>query len=130
MTKYNAVGWFEIYVDNMAEAKEFYQQVFQVELIPLSNPGIDATPSLEMWGFPIDDKAPGASGAIAKMDGVSPGGTGTVVYFGCEDCSVEEARVAECGGHVMRSKFSIGEHGFISMCTDPAGNMIGLHSMK
>lgn len=28
----------------------------------------------------------------------------------------------------MRSKFSIGEHGCVSIVTDTEGNMIGLHS--
>ena len=126
----NAVGWFEIYVDDIEKGKDFYQKVFQVELSSLTNPGIEATPGLEMWGFPQDFEKPGASGAICKMPGITPGGMGSHVYFNCEDCAVEEARVAEFGGKVMKSKFSIGEHGFISMCTDPAGNMIGLHSMK
>ena len=30
----------------------------------------------------------------------------------------------------LESKFSIGEHGFIALVTDPDGNMIGLHSMR
>ena len=37
----NIVGWFEIYVDDIEKGKEFYQKVFQTELKPLSNPGID-----------------------------------------------------------------------------------------
>ncbi len=126
----NMVGWFEIYVDDIEKGKQFYQSVFKTELKPLSNPGIDSTPGLEMWGFPDNYETYGASGAICKMDGVSPGGMGTLVYFSCEDCSVEEARISEFGGQVLKPKMSIGEHGFISMCKDPAGNMIGLHSQK
>ena len=126
----NPIGWFEIYVDDINKAKDFYQKVFATELKPLSNPGIDATPGLEMWAFPHNFDAYGASGAIAKMEGVSPGGMGTLVYFSCEDCAIEEARVLEAGGKVMKPKLSLGEHGFMSMCMDPAGNMIGLHSMK
>jgi len=126
----NLIGWFEIYVDNIDTAKSFYQKVFQVELTPLHNPGIDSTPSLEMWGFPSNMDKYGASGAIAKMDGISSGGTGTLVYFSCDDCSIEESRIIENGGKVFKSKHSIGEHGFIAICMDPAGNTIGLHSMK
>ncbi len=63
----NPVGWFEIYVSDMARAKRFYEGVFQVELAQLSNPGITATPGLEMWSFPGDMTAPGCGGAIAKM---------------------------------------------------------------
>ena len=64
------------------------------------------------------------------MPGIQPGGTGTLVYFACEDCSIEEGRVAKAGGKVLKSKLSLGDYGFMSMCQDPAGNMIGLHSMK
>ena len=126
----NPVGWFEIYVDDIDKAKEFYQNVFQTELQALSNPGIDATPGLQMWSFPQDFSGFGASGAICKMEGVTPGGMGTLVYFSCEDCAVEEARGSEFGGKVMRTKLSLGDYGFMSMCQEPAGNMIGLHSMK
>ena len=64
------------------------------------------------------------------MQGVPSGGNSTIVYFTCEDCSVEESRVAAAGGSVQRSKMSIGEYGFVSLVTDTEGNMIGLHSMK
>lgn len=124
------IGWFEIYVDDIHKAKDFYQKVFQTELKPLVNPGTEATPGLEMWSFPQDFEKYGASGAICKMEGVKPGGMGTLVYFSCEDCAVEESRIAENGGKVMKPKLSLGEYGFMSMCQDPAGNMIGLHSMK
>lgn len=34
----NPVGWFEIYVNDMDRAKQFYQQVFQVTLTKLDSP--------------------------------------------------------------------------------------------
>jgi predicted enzyme related to lactoylglutathione lyase len=64
------------------------------------------------------------------MDGGSSGGNSTLVYFGCDDCAVEEARVASAGGRVERPKMSIGEYGFISLVVDTEGNMIGLYSMS
>ena len=129
MNNRNPVGWFEIYVDDLEKAKRFYQDVFQTELSRVTPPGADES-GLEMWQFPQSFESYGASGAICKMNGVTPGGMGTHVYFSCDDCSVEEARIVEAGGKVMKPKFSIGDYGFIAMCTDPAGNMIGLHSMK
>src|SRR6266436_2570919 len=62
--------------------------------------------------------------------GCSSGGNSTLVYFGCEDCSVEEGRVAKSGGSIHKKKFSIGRYGFISLAVDTEGNMFGLHSMK
>ena len=64
------------------------------------------------------------------MDGFPSGGNSTLVYFNCEDCAVEAARVAGAGGRVQRDKMSIGEYGFIALCFDTEGNMFGLHSMK
>ncbi len=121
---HNPVGWFEIYVQDMARAKAFYEKTLAVELSELKMPG------LEMWTFPMQENVQGASGAIVKMDGIPSGGNSTMVYFSCEDCAVEEARVAQNGGSVFKEKFSIGEHGFISLVTDTEGNMIGLHSRK
>ena len=34
----NPVGWFEIYVNDMARAKAFYQALFAIELSTLANP--------------------------------------------------------------------------------------------
>jgi predicted enzyme related to lactoylglutathione lyase len=52
------------------------------------------------------------------------------VYFSCEDCAVEEARVAENGWTVHQSKMSIGEHGYVTMVRDTEWNMIWLHSQQ
>jgi uncharacterized protein len=37
--------------------------------------------------------------------------------------------VSAAGGSIVRPKFSIGEHGSVSIITDTEGNMIGLHSV-
>ncbi len=52
-----------------------------------------------------------------------------VAYFSCDGCAVEEARVPAAGGSIVRPKFSIGDHGFVSIITDSEGNMVGLHSV-
>jgi predicted enzyme related to lactoylglutathione lyase len=88
------------------------------------------TPDLEMWAFPMDRSSIGASGSLVKMDGVTPGRSGTLVYFACEDCAVEEARALDAGGRVQRPKMSIGEYGFIALVLDTEGNLVGLHSMR
>ena len=72
----------------------------------------------------------GCGGALVKMEGFTHHGNSTIVYFSCADCAVEQGRVAESGGSVQRSKFAIGEYGFISLVFDTGGNMIGLHSMQ
>lgn len=120
----NPVGWFEIYVQDMPRAKAFYQAVLAIELQELG--GMD----MQMWAFPMQDNASGASGALVKMDGCPSGGNSTVVYFICTDCATEAARAAAHGGQVVREKFSIGPYGFVALVLDTEGNMIGLHSMQ
>jgi predicted enzyme related to lactoylglutathione lyase len=120
----NPVIWFEIYVQDMARAKAFYEGVFQLKLERLNNP------TVEMWSFPMAMDKVGAGGALTKMDGVPSGGNSTLVYFSCADCAVEAASAAAHGGQVQRAKFSIGEYGFIALVADTEGNMIGLHSTK
>ncbi|GAB4212065.1 MAG: VOC family protein [Synechococcales cyanobacterium] len=120
----NPVCWVEIYVQDMQRAKVFYEGVLGISLAPLPYP------DMEMWMFPMGDNAPGASGALVHMPGVSSGGSGTLVYFACDDCAVEEARVAQFGGHVQQPKMSIGEYGFISLVLDPDGNRLGLFSQR
>jgi len=122
----NPISWFEIYVQDMPRARRFYETVFQVPLRQLNAP----MDELEMWAFPSDMEGYGASGALVKIAGCPSGGNSTLVYFHCEDCAVEEARVLPAGGQLHRSKLAIGEFGFITLAIDPEGNMIGLHSMR
>jgi predicted enzyme related to lactoylglutathione lyase len=131
--KPNPVAWFEIYVQDMERAKTFYEAVFQETLAPLpAPPAPEEAPhegEMEMWSFPMAEEGYGAPGALVRMQGIPSGGSGTVVYFSCEDCAVEAARAAEHGGRIFRAKMPIGEYGFIALVNDTEGNMIGLHSM-
>ena len=123
----NPVAWFEIYVEEMARARKFYETVLAVSLEKLNDPN---DPTVEMSAFPSNMEGYGATGALVKMEGFSSGGNSTLVYFSCDDCSVEESRVVKAGGKIQQSKMAIGEHGFISLAVDSEGNMFGLHSQK
>lgn len=63
------------------------------------------------------------------MEGMPSGGNSTLVYFSCPDCSPVAQRAAASSGAIVRDKFSIGDYGFIALCTDTEGNTFGLHSM-
>src|ERR1044071_147385 len=78
----NPVGWFEIYVRDMPRAKAFYEAVLDVELKQL-----EATAGIsEMWALPMYRDAPGAAGALVRMEGgPAGGGTSTIVYFTSDD---------------------------------------------
>ena len=120
----NPVGWFEIYVQDMARAKSFYEAMLGVELSRMDSPGMD------MMTFPMQREGSGATGALVKMPGFSSGANSVLIYFVCEDCAKEAARAAKAGGRIQKNKTAIGEHGFISLVIDTEGNMVGLHSMK
>ena len=117
----NPVGWFEIYVQDMPRARAFYEAVFGVTFEVISS----TVP--EMLGFPGRKDVYGSPGSLVRMPGVGSGGNGTLVYFSCEDCSVEASRVAAAGGRVEREKMAIGDYGFIALVIDTEGNRIGLH---
>jgi uncharacterized protein len=126
MTKANAIGWFDIYVTDMARSVTFYEQVFQQKMEQIGDP----TGETQMMSFPIDMQLYGAGGALVKSSYARPGAGGTLVYFSVEDCATEQSRVAAAGGKVIRPKFSIGEFGWVTLCEDTEGNMFGLSSMK
>lgn len=136
--KINPVVWFEIYVENMARAKAFYEATLDVklEMMPPPTDEMSKEANMEMWSFPMSKDSetamttPGANGMLVKMEGYKPGGGGTLVYFGCEDCGVTAARAAKNGGRICNEKMTIGEYGFIALVHDTEGNMIGLHSMQ
>jgi uncharacterized protein len=122
----NAIRWFEIYVQDMARARRFYETVFDVKLERLGPVDQD----LEMWAFPTTPDGSGAGGALVRTPGMASTPGGTMVYFGCEDCAVEAGRVVSAGGRIQREKLSIGEYGHIVLAIDTEGNLIGLHSMS
>ena len=130
--KYNAVGWFEIYVQDIEKARKFYEEVFRVKLKNLADPNSGDDSNMKMAAFPMEEngKAPGASGALVQMEGFKSGGNSTIVYFSSIDCAVEEARVEAAGGRVQTPKSAIGEHGFITIFYDVDDNMVGIHSMN
>ena len=125
--KFNPVVWFEIYVADMERASKFYETVLQISLTDMTDP---TDTSLQMRSFPGEISNGGASGSLVQMKDAQVGGANVIIYFGCEDCAVEQGRIESAGGKICQPKFAIGEFGFIAIVMDTEGNTIGLHSMK
>lgn len=119
----NPVGWFEIYVQDMARARSFYETVFQTSLTRLESP-------VELWAFAMQPGGYGAAGALALIEGCQSGDNSVLVYFSCDDCAVQAERAVAAGGRIHKAKMAIGQYGFIALVLDSEGNMIGLHSMR
>jgi predicted enzyme related to lactoylglutathione lyase len=111
----------------MDRAQKFYETVLGTKLQNMDDPN-DST--VQMKVFDDDYTSHGASGALVKGDYCKPGPGGTTVYFACEDCAVETARVEKADGKIIKQKFSIGEHGFVSLIMDTEGNIVGLYSTQ
>ena len=126
----NVICWFEIYVDDLERAKKFYAAVLGTAFHDL--PSLAGSEDFKMSCFSNSENQ-GVSGALVQMKAArinNPANTSTVVYFPCNDCSVEESRVEKAGGKVHCPKMSIGEHGFITLCIDTENNTFGLYSMQ
>ncbi len=125
MNKNNPVGWFEIYVEDINRAKGFYQNVLQTsDFITLLDE------QTKMVAFPFDETKPNISGALVQTSSMKPCIGGTVVYFSCNDCAEEESRIEINGGTLLKSKFNVGNYGFVCLAKDTEGNLIGFHSMQ
>jgi predicted enzyme related to lactoylglutathione lyase len=94
MQKPNAVGWFDLYVDDLKRATTFYEAVFQRRLAPIGDP----TGETVMHSFPADMGAYGAGGALVRSPHGRPGPGGTLADV-CYDRSSPSA--SSVGSHCV-----------------------------
>jgi len=122
----NAISWFEIPTTDLNRARQFYEDIFGIELIPLD------TPNLKMRMFPIDDPITGIGGALTYAEGFyKPSSTdGPLIYLNANpDVQIVLDKVEAAGGKVVVPKTEISpEHGHMAVFIDSEGNRIALHS--
>ena len=121
----NPVIWFDIYTQDLQRAKSFYEKVFLFTLIEEPTDG-----SFQAYRFPGGMPGFGYMGALMYHPMRKPSSEGTIVYFECEDCEQQSNLALLHGGQVFKSKWSIGDEGFVAIIGDTEGNAIGLHSFK
>lgn len=122
----NMIAWFEIPANDVARAKQFYEKLFEIEMVDL-----DMGEGLEMAMFPGDQTS--VSGAICKyQDWYVPSHQGPLIYLNCEeDLQPYQDRVESLGGKVLMPKKMISEeHGFMAIIEDIEGNRVALYSLK
>lgn len=126
----NIICWFEIYVDDIDRAKKFYSKVLNIQFSDAHT--IEDSGDYKMSFF-SDPENQGVNGALVQTEdsrSINKAHNSTMVYFPCEDCSIEEAKVENAGGKIISPKMNLGEFGFCTICLDSEGNTFGLHSMK
>lgn len=132
MKERHAVGWFEIYVEDLQRAKEFYEKVFDTKL---ENQSMGSAGEFAL--FPHANKdLPGAAGALFKDNSGKnkPSNKGTMVYFTAMsgDIKNELERVEKAGGKIIQDKTKIpgGDWGFMGIIEDTEGNHVAVHSTQ
>ncbi|KGR76660.1 VOC family protein [Ureibacillus sinduriensis] len=118
---------FEIHVDDMERAKNFYGEVFDW--------------TFEDWtdyaGMPYfgavtgDDGKLGINGALIKRQGASPEPNQSVNSFVCtlgvDDYDATEKKILENGGKVALPKYALPQMAWQGYYIDTEGNIFGIH---
>ena len=118
----NPVNWFEIPVNDLERAKQFYETVFGLQL------SLNEMGPMKMAWFPMSEGGGGATGTLMQSEGYTPSHAGTLVYFSVTDIEGTLDKVNANGGKTLLPKTSIGEHGYIAHFQDCEGNRVALHS--
>jgi uncharacterized protein len=123
----NAISWFEIPTKDLDRAQKFYEEIFQLKMIPLD------LPNIRMRMFPLDDMQTGVGGALCHAEGFyNPSlNDGPLIYLNANpDVKIILDRIESAGGRVIVPKTEISpEYGFMGIFVDTEGNRIGLHSI-
>jgi uncharacterized protein len=118
----NPVGYFEIPVNDLDRAVNFYGKIFGYEF---DRSTVDGN---EMAWFPIHEGESGISGALAQGESYIPSAKGARIYFNTDNIEDVLAKVNLAGGKTLYPKTSIGELGWVAEFEDSEGNCIALHS--
>ncbi len=124
--KVNIINWFEVYVNDIARAKKFYETIFEIKMDQMEMNG------MQMAFFPMEQTGGKVSGSLVQHEMRKPSEQGAMLYFNCNpDMTATLARIEAAGGKVTMPKTPIGDNmGFMAFFKDSEGNGQGLHSMQ
>ncbi|MGY6036912.1 VOC family protein [Aeromonas sp. AE23HZ002T15] len=114
---------FEIPVRDLERAIRFYERVFELALERVT---IDGN---EMALFPLDDEAPGCSGALARGESYVPSLDGTRIYLRVDDIALTMSRALGAGAEVLYPVTRVSETIRVAEFKDTEGNRIALQEM-
>jgi uncharacterized protein len=123
----NAISWFEIPTTNINRAQQFYETIFNFNMVSID------LPNIKMRMFPLTDTQNGIGGALVDSGGFhKPSLTeGPLIYLNANpDVQVVLDKVIAAGGSIMVPKTQISEEfGYMAVFTDTEGNRMALHSI-
>jgi predicted enzyme related to lactoylglutathione lyase len=124
MTKTNPVIYFEIPVNDLNRAENFYRNVFGFSF---EREIID---HYEMTLFPFEDTRSGISGALAKGDVYKPSKEGVIIYFRTANIDHTLQKVLAQNGTILYPKTINENYGFIvAEFQDSEGNRIAIQEI-
>jgi predicted enzyme related to lactoylglutathione lyase len=126
MTFKNAISWFEIPTVDLDRAQKFYEEIFDIKMIPLD------MPQLQMRMFPIEDPMNIGGALCLHPDFYKPSAdAGPLVYLnGNPDVQLILDKIEAAGGEIIVPKTEISpEYGHMAVFIDTEGNRIALHSI-
>ena len=118
----NLVSYFEIPVNNLERAIDFYEFVFDCTLEKTNIHGN------EMATFPYDKNAPHITGALAKGPSYVPSKQGARVYFSVPNIDEVLEKVQSRGSDVLFEKTSVGNECWVAEFEDCEGNCIAIYA--
>lgn len=129
MSAQHRVVWFEIPVNDIHRARDFYRQALQMDIEPVQ-PCPSGVEDLSMAVFSSADGA--VSGALVKSALNQPSAQGTIAYLNAgQDLQTVLNRLPELGAEILVEKTVITpEIGYFALFRDPDGNTVGLHSPR
>lgn len=120
----NIGTYFEIPVDDLDRAIEFYSTVFECEFVK------DNIHGNEMAFFPFDDKNQGITGALAKGEIYKPSISGTLMYLSTSNLEIAIRKIKDIGGEILFPKTEVTGYGWVAEFKDCEGNRVALFQKK
>ncbi len=121
----NAIQWFEIPVNDLERAKQFYSQLLAIEMQDFK------MEQLQMVLFPVEEGTVG--GALCyHSEFYKPSHEGPLVYLNANpDMSPALERLEGLGGQLIQPKTLIREDlGYMALIQDTEGNRVALMSQS
>ncbi len=122
MNSSNPVVYFEIPVNDLERAENFYTAVFNFSFEK------EIIDHYEMALFPFEEKNSGITGALAKGNVYKPTKNGVIIYFKTENIDTTLEKVLHHGGKVLYPKRIDEKYNCaVAEFEDSEGNRIALH---